>query len=167
MGTSVQSTFFLNGFTSSQSNAAFLFKVSSFRNTLSLRVLNGVWKSNFNELNFHKLTWQKEIIMGLHMKWPENVTRRHNQNTTCGSLYTSASEKLYYSVKYLWIICSRPFQKVSLGQMKTIRRYIKRQIIDLSGQDNNIFLCMGYNRMQQVKILWHLWPLIKLSSEWC
>lgn len=56
-------------------------RVSSLRNTMSPRVLDGIWKKcNFSEKNFSKVTWQKEIAVDLHKNWPRSVIKKQSQN---------------------------------------------------------------------------------------
>lgn len=64
--------------TSLQNNRAFLLKDSFFRNTMSLSVLDDVWKKcNFNEKNFTKVTWQKEIAHEMARKCHQETKQEH------------------------------------------------------------------------------------------
>lgn len=108
--------------TSLQTNKAFVFKVSSPRNTMSLKVFDGIWKTcNFNEQNF-----SKQIAKSLHMKWPENVIKRQTQDISHGFLYRDATEKSHFHIlKYPWIKCSEAFQKPCLGKLKQLEYMLK------------------------------------------
>lgn len=57
-----------------------------------------------------KVIWQKEIARALHMKQPENVIKRQNQDIIRGFMYIDASEESScHSIKHLQIKHSASF----------------------------------------------------------